>query len=93
MVRLDLVVRYLPALAVIGLVVYCVVDCLQTPAPQVRGLPKPLWLVLIVLTTVIGSAGWLLAGRPQKSDAARGGAVPGPAGGDPPRALGPDDDP
>jgi hypothetical protein len=93
MVRLDVVVRYLPAVAVIGLVVYCVIDCVQTPTAQVRGLPKPLWLVLIVLTTIIGSVGWLLGGRPQQPTRARGGAVPDAAGGTPPRALGPDDDP
>jgi uncharacterized membrane protein YgcG len=93
MVRLDVVVRYLPAVAVIGLVVYCVIDCAQTPTAQVRGLPKPLWLVLIVLTTIIGSVGWLLGGRPQQPTRGRGGAVPDAAGGAPPRALGPDDDP
>jgi Phospholipase_D-nuclease N-terminal len=50
------------------LAIYAIVDCLQTPDSELRGLPRFGWLVLIVLFPIIGSVVWLLAGR------ARGGA-------------------
>ncbi len=78
--------RYLPALVVVGLLVYCLIDCLQTPAATVRSLPKPAWLAVIVLLPPLGSIGWLLAGRPGGSPRAQGPRRPrGPQG--------PDDDP
>lgn len=76
--------RYLPTLLVVGLLVYCLIDCAQAPAPSVRTLPKPAWLLVIVVLPLLGSVGWLLVGRPS-----------GPAhrGGPPRRPQGPDDDP
>lgn len=52
-------------LGLVGLVllVYCVLDVLRTPEPAVRGLPKLLWLV-VVLFPIAGGIAWLLAGRP-----------------------------
>lgn len=78
--------RYLPALLVVGLLVYCLIDCLQAPTEAVRNLPKPVWLLLIVLLPTLGSIGWLLAGRPGGS--ARPGGPQRPRG-----PQGPDDDP
>ncbi|MCW2679292.1 MAG: hypothetical protein JWM62_693 [Frankiales bacterium] len=52
------------------LLVVCVVDVVRTPREQVRTLPKPLWL-LVVLPPVFGPAAWFLAGRP-----ARGAVAP-----------------
>jgi Phospholipase_D-nuclease N-terminal len=52
----------------IVLAIYAIVDCLQTPDSELRGLPRFGWLVLILLFPIIGSVVWLLAGR------ARGGA-------------------
>ena len=53
-------------LLVIGtllLVVYALVDCLRRPGDQVRGLPKALWVALIVALPVVGALAWLLVGR------------------------------
>ena len=44
--------RLLPYLLTIALTVYAVVDCIQTDDAQVRGLPKLLWLLLILLLTL-----------------------------------------
>lgn len=48
------------------LLVYCLIDCIQTDAPDVRTLPKPLWAVLIIVLPLFGGIGWLLAGKPEK---------------------------
>lgn len=56
--------RYLPVLLWIALLVYCLVDVAQTDGPRVRALPKPLWLLLVVLVPFLGPLAWLLAGRP-----------------------------
>ena len=41
--------RYLPVLLWIALLLYCAIDVAQSDAARVRGLPKPLWLALVVL--------------------------------------------
>ncbi len=72
------------ALAVLVLVAYALVDCVRSQGSQVRGLPKPVWLAVIVLLPGIGALAWLLAGR------TRGPSAP-PAR--PSRPVAPDDDP
>jgi hypothetical protein len=80
------VLRYLPTVIAIGLLVYCLLDCLQTPQASVRTLPKLAWVVVILIVPVLGPVCWLLAGR---------AAGPSRSGGQPPRRgpQGPDDDP
>lgn len=90
--------RLLPALLAIGLVVYCLVECLQSPGRDVRTLRKATWVAVIVLVPVVGAVAWLLAGRPHRarhSNPPRSGgrdqlAPPPPP---PTYPLGPDDDP
>ncbi len=53
------------AVVEIALLVYCVLEVVSTPREAVRGLPKPVWIVLIVLLPLIGGTAWLLAGRPK----------------------------
>ncbi len=65
-------VRYLPGLLTAALLVFCLIDCLQSPSGAVRSLPKPAWLAVIVL----------IAGRPDGSAAGPGGRPPGPQGPD-----------
>jgi len=89
------VLRLLPALLAIGLVVYCLVECLQSPGRDVRMFRKPVWVVVILLLPVVGAVGWLLAGRPHR---ARHSNPPRSAGREPlppppTYPLGPDDDP
>lgn len=91
-------VRYLPFLVELALLVYCLIDCIQTDSVLVRNLPKPAWVLLIVVLPVVGGIAWLVAGRPER--AARGRQVPWPStatAGFPaherPRPTAPDDDP
>jgi len=90
-------VRYLPFLIETGLLVYCLIDCVQADADRVRNLAKGWWIVLIVLLPLVGGIAWLVAGRPEQP---RRRDVPWPAtrtAGFPeyerPRRLAPDDDP
>jgi phospholipase D-like protein len=91
-------IRVLPALLELALLIYCLIDCIQTPTDQVRNLAKGWWIVLILLLPLIGGIAWLVAGRPVRAR----GAVPWPStqtAGFPeyerPRQAprGPDDDP
>lgn len=93
--------RGLPLLLELGLLVYALVDCIQTPGGAQRNLPKWAWIVLILVLPLVGSIAWLVAGRPDR----RGQDVPWPATGtagypeyERPRGRGrrsvaPDDDP
>lgn len=85
-------IRLLPWLLTIAVTVYAVVDCVQTDDAQVRGLPKLLWLLLILLFPIVGAIAWFIAGRPQRGTAGRGPSGRGPTH-RPPPPRGPDDDP
>jgi hypothetical protein len=58
-------VLFVYGLISLALLVYCVLDIVTTPREAVRGLPKPLWLVL-VLPPIVGPALWFLGGRPPR---------------------------
>ncbi|MZE78888.1 hypothetical protein GTY57_18390, partial [Streptomyces sp. SID5475] len=66
--------RYLPFLLVLALWIYAFIDCLNTPEDQVRKLPKPVWVLIVVLFgyVLFGSLAWLLAGRPRRTAGAGG---------------------
>ncbi len=55
-------IRYLPVVVELVLLVFCLVDCVQTPADRVRNLPKLVWVLLIVVLPVVGGIAWLVAG-------------------------------
>jgi hypothetical protein len=85
-------IRLLPWLLAIAVTIYALVDCVQTDDAQVRGLPKLLWLLLILLFPVLAAIAWFLAGRPQRGAAGGGPGGRGPSH-RPPPPRGPDDDP
>src|SRR4051794_13721626 len=69
----------------VGVTIYALVDCWRSTDDEVRGLPRPAWVLLIILVgplgfPPIGAAAYLLFGRPTPL------ARPG-------RVLAPDDDP
>jgi hypothetical protein len=76
--------RLIVVLVILGLAIYAFIDCLRTPAAQVRALPRPLWLIVIVLLTPLGPVAWILLGRADDGPAMRRRR---------PRVLAPDDDP
>lgn len=78
----------------IVLAVYALVDLVQTEDEDVQGLPKLVWVLLIVLAWVVGPLAWLLAGKKGRGLARPLPGPTGPArGAGPGRALAPDDDP
>lgn len=79
------------------LAVYALVDVVQTPESEIReGLPKLLWVALVVLFWVVGPIAWLVAGKkPNGTSGVRRptGWPPGVPRSGPPRQVAPDDDP
>lgn len=74
--------RFLPFLLGLVLSVYAVIDCIRTDEDAVRGLPKLVWVFVILLFPFAGSIAWLVAGRPAPVKRVL-----------PPAPRGPDDDP
>ncbi|MFF6997982.1 PLD nuclease N-terminal domain-containing protein [Streptomyces sp. NPDC008313] len=68
--------RYLPFLLVLALWIYAFIDCLNTPEEEVRGLPKVVWVIIILLfgEVLVGPIAWLVAGRTRRAPA--GGSTP-----------------
>ncbi|MFF2380270.1 PLD nuclease N-terminal domain-containing protein [Streptomyces sp. NPDC058108] len=60
--------RYLPFLLVLALWIYAFIDCLNTPEEEVRGLPKVVWVIIILLfgEVLVGPVAWLVAGRTRR---------------------------
>ncbi len=81
--------KFLLAAVAITLLVYSLFDLIATPRDQVRGLPKPLWFVVILLP-ILGPIVWLVLGHQRVWRPPSGGR---PAPRPPFRPKGPDDDP
>jgi hypothetical protein len=47
--------------------VWALLDCIATDSSMCRNLPKPMWIVLILILPDIGALVWLLLGRPEKA--------------------------
>lgn len=89
--------RALPFIVEIGMLVFCLIDCIQADESRIRNLPRFAWILLIIILPIVGGVAWLVAGRPT-SNAPRN--VPWPStktAGFPeyerPRRTAPDDDP
>jgi Phospholipase_D-nuclease N-terminal len=52
-------------LLVLALWIFCLVDVITTEEGACRNLPKPAWLLIVLLLPSVGSIIWLVAGRPQ----------------------------
>jgi hypothetical protein len=63
--------RLLPMLLILALALFAVIDCLSRDEEEIRGLPKVLWVLVILLFPLLGSLAWFIAGRP------RGAKLPG----------------
>lgn len=50
-------------IAALVFTIYAFVDCALTERLRVRGLPKALWLVVVIVLPVIGGLLWFLIGR------------------------------
>ena len=92
--------RFLPVLIELFLLVFCLIDCIQTNESDVRNLGKVWWILLILFIPVIGPVAWLVAGRPQRGERRTVGWPSTKTSGFPEyerpsqrRQLAPDDDP
>jgi hypothetical protein len=74
------------------LAIYALVDLVQTKDEDVQGLPKLVWVLLIVFIWVVGPVAWLIAGRRGRGLPGLPPRVAGPGTG-PGRQIAPDDDP
>lgn len=95
--------RYIPVILGVVLIIYGLIDCLRSEPSDVRSIPKPAWVLVIVLLPLIGVLLWFFFGRPHY--AASGSAPSTPVGrsvaglrgpsnpGRPHQVVAPDDDP
>ena len=79
------IVRYLPFLIAAAVLIYTLVDIALIDRSRVKGLPKILWALIVVVLPIIGAVLWFFLGRERLSERAGGSVRRGP------RA--PDDDP
>jgi hypothetical protein len=61
------------AILLIGMIVEiaAIVSCALTPERQVRAIPKPLWLLVILLFPIIGAVLWFVFGRDREAPVVR----------------------
>jgi hypothetical protein len=77
----------------LGIWLYCLLDAITADETRVRGLPKPAWVLIVLLLLDVGAVAWLVAGRPRGATTGGGSNPPRPARPVPRRQLPPDDDP
>src|SRR4030095_16206954 len=93
--------RLLPMLLILALALFAVIDCLSRDDDEVRGLPKVLWVLVILLFPLVGALAWFVAGRPHgvalpglgSPGGERRFGFPGGLGRPNTRPVAPDDDP
>jgi hypothetical protein len=71
-----------------GLTLYALLDVLLTDPAEQRALPKPVWVLVVLLAPVAGPVAWFVLGRPPRTGRRAGGAAPAssrPDGDDPRR--------
>jgi hypothetical protein len=91
-----LATRGFPALLEIGLLIFCVIEAIQAPQDEIRGLARGWWILLIIVIPIVGGVAWLVAGRPVRPVQTNGWRM---GAGFPehqrtrPAPRGPDDDP
>ncbi len=56
--------RFLPIMMVVLLAIYCIVEVAQASTYAVRRMPRWLWATAIIFLPLVGSAAWLIFGRP-----------------------------
>lgn len=90
--------RLLPFILILVVTIYALIDCIRyEEEPLPGGVPKPLWVVLILVLQPIAGIAWLVVSRMTTEAPARQSTTPTfrpparPAR--PPRPMAPDDDP
>ena len=47
--------------------IWALLDCIATDSALCRNLPKPMWIVLVLILPDIGALAWVLLGRPERA--------------------------
>ncbi|MFC8174655.1 PLD nuclease N-terminal domain-containing protein [Streptomyces sp. NPDC057242] len=76
----------------LALMIYAFIDCLNTPEEEVKHLPKPVWAIVILLFSIVGAIGWIVAGK-ERGPKGRTGAGGGRGGRGAGGWVAPDDNP
>ncbi|MDO4899235.1 PLD nuclease N-terminal domain-containing protein [Actinomyces sp.] len=95
--------RALLYILVFALALYAVLDCVRTPSENMpANLPKPVWILIILVMTVVGPLAWIITSRVRAAEE-RGGEIErtvwssqesaGLHLAERPRPMAPDDDP
>lgn len=67
--------RVILVVLTVAVTIFALADCARTPSDQLPAkIPKPLWLLLILVFTPIGGLGWILVSRVMQAEA-RGGQL------------------
>jgi hypothetical protein len=85
--------RALPFLIVVVATLVALIDCLSTDRDDVRGVPKTVWCLVILLLPVVGVIAWYFGGRPLATEQHAGIASSGGTRRRQARPVAPDDDP
>ncbi|KAE8764367.1 PLD nuclease N-terminal domain-containing protein [Georgenia thermotolerans] len=95
--------RLVPVILLLAIVIYAIIDCIRTPKDSVpTGIPKTVWVLLIVIFPGLGALAWLLVSRIARSESSGSARAGGAAGGWSPEPrrparrsgpVAPDDDP
>jgi len=56
--------RVIPVLLLIACTIYTIIYVVQSDSEQIRGLPKSLWLVIVIFLPLVGMVAWWIFGRP-----------------------------
>jgi hypothetical protein len=64
--------RLFPVILLVAVIVYAFIDCVRTPGDRMpAGIPKLLWLVLIVVFPGLGALAWIVISRIARAEASR----------------------
>lgn len=89
--------RVLLTLLAVGLAVYALSDCATSDENDRSGIPKGLWIVMIIFLPFVGPLAWIVVSRTQRSHHATAGGPPAPGRPGtrrrPAGPIAPDDDP
>ncbi|MBW3069546.1 PLDc_N domain-containing protein [Actinomyces sp. 594] len=67
--------RAVPYILVLALDLYAVIDCVRTPSENMPArLPKPMWILIILLITGVGPIAWIITSRVRAAEE-RGGEI------------------
>jgi hypothetical protein len=85
------VTRFIIPGLILAFSIYCLIDVVRSESSEVRGLPKLVWVLLVLVFPLAGGIAWFVAGRPRGTTPLGVDRLARPKTG--PVVLGPDDDP